>query len=98
MRKHDFNKIPITLLVDDSCPLVHVYRNHWVDVHGREPRTGDGRLLVEVISNEFLNRFCDVVERHGMAGKFSIIPSPAGRGDVVRGIEGFDPALDFRNG
>lgn len=91
--KHEINKIPITLLVDDSCPLVHVYRHHWVDVHGREPKTGDGRTLVEVISNEFLGRFCDVVERHGMAGKFSIIPSPAGRGDIVRGIEGFDPAL-----
>jgi hypothetical protein len=28
-----------------------------------------------------------------MAGKFSVVPAPGGRGDVVRGIEGFDPAL-----
>jgi hypothetical protein len=45
------------------------------------------------IPNEFLTRFCDVVERHGMAGKFSIVPAPGGRGDVVAGIEGHDPAL-----
>lgn len=93
MMEHDKNKIPITLLVDDSCPLVHVYRNHWVDIHQREARTGDGRPLLNIIPNSFLNRFCGVVERNGMAGKFSIIPSPAGMGDVVRGIQGFDPAL-----
>jgi hypothetical protein len=86
-------RIPISLLVDDSCPLVHVYRNHWVDVHGRQPLTDDGRPLREFIPNEFLDRFCDVVGRHGMAGKFSIVPAPAGMGDIVDGIAGFDPAL-----
>ncbi len=85
--------VPISLVVDDSCPLIHVFRSHWVDVHGRPPLTCDGRELVETIPNSFLDRFCDVVERWGMAGKFSIVPAPAGRGDVVRGIEGFDPAL-----
>ena len=86
-------RTPISLVVDDSCPLVHVFRCHWVDVHGKPPLTRDGRELVDTIPNEFLDRFCDVVERHGMAGKFSIVPAPGGRGDVVRGIEGFDPAL-----
>jgi hypothetical protein len=87
------NRIPITLLVDDSCPLIHVYRNHWVDVHHRAPLTDDGRPLLETIPNAFLDRFCDVVERHGMAGKFSIVPAPAGLGDIVQGISGFDPGL-----
>jgi hypothetical protein len=86
-------KVPMTLLVDDSCPLVHVLRYQHNDAHGGPPLTQDGRPLVDTIPNAFLDRFCDVVERNGMAGKFSIIPSPAGRGDVVRGIEGFDPAL-----
>ena len=84
---------PITLLVDDSCPLIHIYRHHWEDVHKRSPTTSDGRPLLDVVPNEFLDRFCDVVHRHGMAGKFSIVPAPAGKGDVVRGIEGFDPQL-----
>jgi hypothetical protein len=85
--------IPITLLVDDSCPLVHVYRYHWEDVHKRAPTTAYDTPLLDSVPNAFLDRFCDVVERHGMAGKFSIIPSPAGLGDVVSGIPGFDPAL-----
>lgn len=90
---HDPSKTPITLLVDDSCPLIHVYRNHWVDVHNRLPQTGDGRPLLEHIPNSFLDRFCDVVERRGMAGKFSIVPSPGGLGDIVHGIAGFAPEL-----
>jgi hypothetical protein len=84
---------PITLLVDDSCPLIHVYRAHWEDVHHKAPATDDGRTLLDIIPNSFLDRFCDVVEEHGMAGKFSIVPAPAGHGDVVRGIEGFDPSV-----
>ena len=56
---------PITLLVDDSCPLVHVYRYHWKDVHHRTPQTEAGRPLLDMIPNSFLDRFCDVVERRG---------------------------------
>lgn len=86
-------RTPITFLVDDSCPLVHVYRCHWMDVHHKPPFTEDGRPMLETIPNAFLDRFCDVVGEHGMAGKFSIVPAPGGKGDIVRGIEGHDPAL-----
>src|SRR5690349_12270767 len=58
---------PITLLVDDGCPLVHVYRHHWEDVHHKRPETRDGRPLEDLIPNAFLDRFCDVVERRGNA-------------------------------
>jgi hypothetical protein len=85
--------IPISLLLDDSCPLVHVYRYHRVDVDHREPSTTDGRRLLDTIPNSFLDRFCDVVGEHGISGKFSIVPEPAGLGSVDRGITGFDPAL-----
>ena len=84
---------PISLIVDDSCPLIHVYRFHKEEVHGSRPHTSDGRLLLDTIPNEFLDRFCDVVEAHGIAGKFSIIPVPAGRGDILSGIEGHDPII-----
>jgi hypothetical protein len=90
---HMSHQVPISLLVDDSCPLIHVYRHHWEDVHHRPPTTTDGRPLLDIIPNDFLDRFCDVVNRHGMAGKFSIVPAPAGKGDIVRGIAGFDPQL-----
>lgn len=85
--------VPISLLVDDSCPLVHVYRHHWEDVHHRPPDTAYGARLLDIIPNEFLDRFCEVVGRWGMAGKFSIVPAPAGKGDIVRGIEGFPPEV-----
>ena len=52
--------VPISLLVDDSCPLIHVFRHHWEDVHGREPKTAYGARLLDVISNVFLDRFCQV--------------------------------------
>jgi hypothetical protein len=86
-------RTPIGLIVDDSCPLVHVYRCHWVDVHHHPPLTKDGRPMLETIPNAFLDRFCDIVEAHGLAGKFSIVPAPGGLGDVVQGIAGYDPAL-----
>lgn len=82
---------PISLLVDDSCPLIHVYRHHWEDVHHRPPVTGYGAPLADLVPNSFLARFCDVVDRWGMAGKFSVVPAPAGKGDIVRGIDGHPP-------
>jgi len=84
--------VPITLLVDDPCPLVHVYRYHLEHVHAENPCTRDGRPLLDAIPNAFLDAFCDIVEGYGLRGKFSIVPAPASRGDVVAGING-DPAL-----
>jgi hypothetical protein len=86
-------RTPIALIVDDSCPLVHVYRCHKEDVNHEPPVTKDGRPLLDLIPNPFLDRFCDVVEEHGITGKFSIVPAPGGQGDIVRGIAGHDPAL-----
>lgn len=87
------NRTPICLLVDDGCPLIHVYRYHWEEVHRVPPITDDGRPLLDIIPIDFLDRFCDVMESHSMKGKFSIVPKPAGRGDIVHGIDGFDVAL-----
>ena len=61
----------------------------------KPPTTGYGAPLHDAVPNAFLDRFCDVMERHGIKGKFSIVPAPARMGDVARGIEGFDPALTF---
>ena len=84
-------RTPIALLVDDSCPIVHVFRDHWIDVHKKPGTTADGRPLAETIPNAFLDRFCDVAASRGIRGKFTIVPAPAAKGDVVQGIAG-DPA------
>jgi hypothetical protein len=83
--------VPISLLVDDACPLVHVYRYQLEHVHAEEPRTRDGRALLDSIPNAFLDAFCDVVDQRGFRGKVSIVPAPASRGDILTGVNS-DPA------
>ena len=91
----DSSNKPIALLIDDSCPLIHVYRFHWEDVHKNKPLTNDGRRLTDLVPNSFLDRFCEVIERRGIKGKLTILPSPGGCGDVVRGVI---PPLTRRDG
>ena len=78
-------KMPISLIIDDPAPRVFVYYEH-ADTHF----TKDGRPLLDEVPNSFLNDFCDVIERYGIKGKFSVVPMPGGRGDLVNGIPGFD--------
>ena len=89
----DSAPVPIALLVDDPTPVVHLYRHHMHDIHGEKTPAAGGKPLVETVPNAFLGRFCDVVQERGIRGKFSIVPSPAGRGDVAHGVAGHDPAL-----
>ncbi len=86
-------KVPVCFLVDDSCPLIHVFWFHRKPVEGKGPFTGDGRELVKDVPNSFLDRFCDVVSKHHIAGKISIVPAPGGVGDIVNGIPGYDHSL-----
>ncbi len=81
-------RTPLALFVDDPCPLVHVYRYHKEHVHGEAPSTRDGRPLLDEVPNPFLDSFCDVVEGARMRGKLSIVPAPAWRGDLQKGING----------
>ena len=77
-------KIPISLIIDDAAPRVFVYYEH-ADARF----TKDGRPLVDNVPNQFLDDFCDMVKRYGIRGKFSVVPMPGGRGDIVHGIDGF---------
>lgn len=76
-------KVPISLIIDDPAPVVSVYHDH-----ADSPFTKDGRPLAETFPNELLDRFCDITERWGIRGKFSVIPMPGNRGDIVRGLRG----------
>ncbi len=79
-------KIPISLIIDDPAPRVFVFYEH------SEPGkrfTRDGRPLRDEVPNSFLFDFCDTAERYGLKGKFSVIPMPGGRGDIINGIDGF---------
>lgn len=76
-------KIPVSLIVDDPAPIISVYYEH-----ANSRTTSDGRPLIPTYPNEMLDRFCDIVEKHGIKGKYSVIPMPGNKGDIVNGLEG----------
>ena len=82
------NPIPISLNIDDPAPIVSVYYDH-IESH----KTADGRPIVKTIPNSFLDRFCDITEKYGIRGKFSVVPKPGNRGDITKGIEDYDNSL-----
>ena len=83
-------KFPISLIIDDPAPVLSVYYTH-----AGTDKTKDGRPLIQYYPNTLLDKFCDVVERHGIKGKFSIVPMPGNRGDIVNGIDGV-PMADMQ--
>ena len=77
-------KKPISLIIDDPAPRVFVFYEH-----APSRVTEDGRPLKNEVPNSFLTDFCEVMERFGLRGKFSVVPMPGGRGNIVGGIPGF---------
>jgi len=78
-------KVPISLIIDDPAPVISVYHEH-----AKSRTTKDGRALIPTFPNSMLFAFCDIIERHGIRGKFSVVPMPGNKGDIVRGLEGAD--------
>lgn len=78
-------KVPISLIIDDPAPVISVFHEHVIP-----PITGDGRPLIPTYPNSMLSDFCDIVEKWGMKGKFSIVPMPGNKGDISIGLEGVD--------
>ena len=78
-------KIPISLIIDDPAPVISVYHEH-----AKSRTTKDGRPLIPTFPTTMLLDFCDIIERHGMKGKFSVVPMPGNKGDIVRGLDGVD--------
>ena len=80
-------KVPISLIVDDPAPIISVFYEH-----ASNRTMADGRTLVPTYSNDFLFQFCDIVERNGIKGKFSVVPMPGNRGDILHGLDGVEDA------
>ncbi|MBQ9773416.1 MAG: hypothetical protein IJW30_02005 [Clostridia bacterium] len=75
-------KIPISLIIDDPAPVISVYYEH-----ARSRTTKDGRPLIPTFPNSMLLDFCNLIERYGIKGKFSVVPMPGNKGDIVNGLE-----------
>ncbi len=85
--------LPICILIDDPAPLINVYWWHASRRAGSDtPVQQSGEPVAREIPLDFLDHFCDVIERWGIRGKFTVLPYPAGLGPIDRGWPGCDPA------
>ena len=80
-------KVPISLIIDDPAPVISVFYEHATNRIMK-----DGRALVPTYSNDLLFRFCDIVEERGIKGKFSVVPMPGNKGDILSGLDGVSTA------
>jgi len=90
-------KTPISLIIDDPAPVISTFYESGRSgttsyAHVKRGETKDGRALVDKFSNKLLFEFCDIIEKRGIKGKFSLVPMPGNRGDIVSGIEGVSDA------
>lgn len=76
-------KVPVSLIIDDPAPVLSVYYTHHATGF-----TKDGRPILRNVPVSFLRDFCDVIEKRGIKGKFSVVPMPGNCGDIRTGIEG----------
>ncbi|MDQ3856654.1 MAG: hypothetical protein M3281_09720, partial [Chloroflexota bacterium] len=73
-------QVPACLIVDDPTPC----RNPaWYEF----PKAGN----VAVVPNRFAERFADLMDSEGVAGKFSVVPCPGAQGRIDQGLPGVAP-------
>lgn len=79
--------VPASLIIDDPAPYINpfYYFRLQVDREGWERHEPS-------IPLDFLQQFAHVCQQHGMRGKFSVLPYPAGLGSILDGWEGCDRA------
>jgi hypothetical protein len=83
--------VPISLIIDDPAPLINVYRWHAAEAQRTEaPVLKTGEPVVRDVPVDFMCQFADTIERHGIRGKFSVLPYPAGLGKISEGWPGCD--------
>ncbi len=75
--------IPIALIVDDGVPCVNPLYYYRLQVDGK-----NYEQHVQSIPFDFLEHFVAVCKGHGIRGKFSILPYPAGLGSILQGWDG----------
>lgn len=80
-------KLPISLIVDDPAPRVHVF---WA--HSSGGVSAKGTPLRPDVPNDFLDEFCDVTEKENVHGKFSIVPMAGCQGDIIHGFRDYPDA------
>ena len=91
-------KRPISIIIDDPAPVISTFYESGMSGTSNFPSnklhhaTKDGRPLLKTFSNEFLNQFCDIIEKWDIRGKYTVVPMPGNKGDIVNGLDGVDQA------
>ena len=101
-------RTPLSLIVDDSCPVINLtyywiqQRHAWKARHqpGVPPDRWEGnaaqlKKIPPTIPADFAAEWAEWCWENGVKGKFSLIPFPAGMGRVDEGFPGF-PTLEYQ--
>jgi hypothetical protein len=100
-------RTPLSLIIDDSCPVVNLTyfwikeRHAWRARHepGTTPDRWEGdlsRVKAVTIPAEFARKWGEWCGEQGIRGKFSLVPYPAGVGRVDTGFPDF-PRRDLED-
>lgn len=95
-------RTPLALIIDDSCPIINLgyywirQRHDWRVRHepnsapsGWEQQYDKLGLMPKTVPAEFAARWGEWCGEHGVRGKFSMVPFPAGMGRIDREFPGF---------
>ena len=91
-------KRPISIIIDDPAPVISTFYESGMSGTSNFPSnklhhaTKDGRPLLKTFPNAFLHQFCDIIEKWDIRGKYTVVPMPGNKGDIVNGLEGVDQA------
>ncbi len=102
-------RTPLSLIIDDSCPVINKAR-YWIQQRHEwrlrhepdKPPTGWEKhydklgQMPNTIPAAFVEKWGEWCGEQGIRGKFSMIPFPAGVGRIDRGFEGF-PKSELRD-
>jgi hypothetical protein len=90
--RHPLDRVPLSLIIDDSTVLVNL---NYFFLRDRNLADGQSRRWedVPVVHPEsFTREFAEFCLEHGVRGKFSIVPCPAGIGRLDEGLPLFSRA------
>lgn len=103
------HRTPLSLIVDDSCPVINLtyfwihQRHAWKARHhpGVAPKTWEGNAsklqhIPPTIPADFAWEWAEWCWENGVKGKFSLIPFPAGVGRVDEGFPDF-PLQEYQS-
>ena len=76
---------PVSLIIDDGVPCMNPLYYFYLQVTPEKYEPHE-----PCIPLDFMEQFAEVVQRHGLRGKFSVLPYPAGLGTILEGWEGCD--------